>query len=169
MAKQKWPPCSEKLSFFNFRYFFDLFNQSWPILLYFYVLGNKMRLILLFFSSRFDKNWPICNIFNILLFLLRSSTYSYITDIRLLNIEYILLFARYSLLFSPQPSKNCDTHEGSTLWDHSCVSLLLSHATELPVCCCISFHFSNTFFTIHQQLSIIRIYDLIIPPNRFFN
>jgi hypothetical protein len=126
-----------------------------------------MRLILLFFSSRFDKNWPIYNIFNISSFLLRSLTYSNITHIRLLYMEYIKPFANYWLI-SPQ-SKNCDIHEGSTLWDRSCLSPLLSHATKFPHCCCIIFYFSNTFFSINQHLSIIRIYDLIIPPNRFFN
>jgi hypothetical protein len=165
MAKQKWPPSSEKYSFFNFRNFFDLVNHSWPIFLYFYALGNRMRLILLFFSSRFDKNWPICKIFNILSFLLRSSTYSYIMHIRLLYMKYNKLFANY-WLFSPHQSKNCDTHEGFTLWAHSCVSPLLSHARKFPNCCCISCYFTNTIFTINHHLSI-RIYDLIIPHNIF--
>jgi hypothetical protein len=63
MAKQKWPPSSEKLNFFNFRYFFDLFNHTLLLIWYFSIIGNRMRLILLFFSLRFDKNWPIYNIF----------------------------------------------------------------------------------------------------------
>jgi hypothetical protein len=144
-AEQRWPPHSEKSSFSDFRNFFDPVNHSWPILLYFSLSGNKMRLILLFFSSRFDKNWPIYNIFNILSFLLRSSTYSYITHIRLLYMEYIKLFANY-WLFSPQ-SKNCDTHEGSTLWDPlMCVTSIITRYKISPLLLHNFLFFQHIFF-----------------------